>query len=230
MRGAGILNSVINKLPVELHIPGYQYCGPGTKLEKRLLRGDPGRNPLDQACKAHDIAYSRSAGLAERHEADKELASAALRRVKAKDSSIGERIAALGVAGVMKGKVAMGAGLRRKGKGKMAQSKRKASKKSKGKRKGGKNKKTGRRLRTPKKVGGFLPLLLPILGALGALAGGGAGIAKTVIDAKNAQKKMAEAERHNRAVELSIAKGRGLQLYPYEGTRYLNSRVKKNFR
>lgn len=30
-RGGGIVNSVINNLPFEAHIPGgYQYCGPGT--------------------------------------------------------------------------------------------------------------------------------------------------------------------------------------------------------
>ena len=35
-RGKGLLNKIINNLPVELHIPGYQYCGPdGTKLTKR---------------------------------------------------------------------------------------------------------------------------------------------------------------------------------------------------
>lgn len=39
--GNRLLNKIINKLPVELHIPGgYQYAGPGTKLEKRLTRGD----------------------------------------------------------------------------------------------------------------------------------------------------------------------------------------------
>ena len=48
-RGKGLVNSIIDKLPVELHIPGYQYCGPGTKLKERLARGDPGINPLDAA-------------------------------------------------------------------------------------------------------------------------------------------------------------------------------------
>lgn len=28
-RGAGLLNSVIDKLPFEVHYPTYQYCGPG---------------------------------------------------------------------------------------------------------------------------------------------------------------------------------------------------------
>lgn len=28
-RGKGIINSLINHLPFEMHVPGYQYCGPG---------------------------------------------------------------------------------------------------------------------------------------------------------------------------------------------------------
>ena len=59
-RGKGVLNKVINNLPVELHIPGYQYCGPDTKLTKRLARGDPGINPLHKACKEHDIVSSQN--------------------------------------------------------------------------------------------------------------------------------------------------------------------------
>ena len=59
-RGKGLVNKVINSLPFELHFPGYQYCGPGTKLAKRLARGDPGINSLDAAGKDHDIAYSRN--------------------------------------------------------------------------------------------------------------------------------------------------------------------------
>lgn len=33
--GSGIINNVIDSLPFELHLPGYQFCGPGTKLQKR---------------------------------------------------------------------------------------------------------------------------------------------------------------------------------------------------
>lgn len=58
-KGKGFVNNLINKLPIELHLPGYQYCGPGTNLKKRLARGDPGINELDKACKEHDIAYSQ---------------------------------------------------------------------------------------------------------------------------------------------------------------------------
>ena len=44
----------------EFHWPGYQYMGPGTHLAKRLKRGDPGINRLDQIAKQHDIDYSRA--------------------------------------------------------------------------------------------------------------------------------------------------------------------------
>jgi len=43
---------------VEYHLPGYNFCGPGTKLEKRLSRGDKPINALDAACLVHDIAYA----------------------------------------------------------------------------------------------------------------------------------------------------------------------------
>lgn len=45
--GTGLLNTIINSLPVELHLPGYQYCGPGTHLKKRLALGQTGINGLD---------------------------------------------------------------------------------------------------------------------------------------------------------------------------------------
>jgi hypothetical protein len=37
--GLGILNTLLNKLGnimPELHLPGYNYCGPFTKLDERL--------------------------------------------------------------------------------------------------------------------------------------------------------------------------------------------------
>lgn len=111
--GSGILNSLINKLPVELHLPGYQYCGPGTKLIKRLARGDPGKNPLDAACKQHDIAYSKNReNLAARHLADKALAEQAWQRVTSRDASIGERASAWAVTNMMKAKVKLGLGMK----------------------------------------------------------------------------------------------------------------------
>ena len=67
------------------------------------------------------------------------------------------------------------------------------------------------------KMGGILPLfaLLPMLfgglSAAGALAGGAAGVAKTVLDKQTASAAQAEVERHNRKVEAQL-KGSGLYL------------------
>lgn len=55
--GNGHLDKIINKLPLEMHLPGYKFCGPGTKLKRRLARGEKGVNMLDEACKEHDIQY-----------------------------------------------------------------------------------------------------------------------------------------------------------------------------
>ena len=62
--GKGIVNSVINKLPLELHLPGHSFTGPGTRLDKRLMAD--GRTPhdwskpinrVDQAAYKHDLCY-----------------------------------------------------------------------------------------------------------------------------------------------------------------------------
>lgn len=100
--GKGLIDRIIDKIPFELHVPGYQYCGPGTHLKKRLARGDPGINPLDSACKSHDIAYSEHKDSSERSKADKILQQESMKRVFAKDASYGERAVALGVAAAMK--------------------------------------------------------------------------------------------------------------------------------
>src|SRR5438034_903741 len=110
-RGRGFLNTAINALPFEAHIPGYQFCGPGTRLEERLARGEQGINPLDAACREHDIAYEKYPhDLQQRHAADRALRRAALKRTIAPDARLSERAAALLTAGIMAGKVALGAG------------------------------------------------------------------------------------------------------------------------
>ena len=38
------LQKALAKTGIEFHWPGYQYMGPGTQLQKRLKRGDPGIN------------------------------------------------------------------------------------------------------------------------------------------------------------------------------------------
>jgi len=57
----GLIDKLINTLPLEAHMPGYNFCGPGTKLQKRLERGDQGINPLDEACTATLIVITNKA-------------------------------------------------------------------------------------------------------------------------------------------------------------------------
>ena len=114
MKGSALVNNLINKTPIEIHIPGYSYCGPGTKLEKRLKQGDKAINDLDEACKSHDKAYAQNKDLNSRNLADTVLAEKAWTRVKAKNSSIGEKVAAYTVANIMKAKSKLGMGVTNK--------------------------------------------------------------------------------------------------------------------
>ena len=52
------------------------YCGPNTRLEERLARGDEGINRLDQDCKQHDIDYSNALSLSDKHSADQKMIDA----------------------------------------------------------------------------------------------------------------------------------------------------------
>lgn len=73
-------------------------------------------------------------------------------------------------------------------------------------------------LALPAKTGGALPFLIPLfagLSATGALAGGAAGIMKTVNQAKSARNELEESKRHNKTME-AIALGKGLYLKPYK--------------
>lgn len=239
--GSGIINDVINNLPFEIHIPGYQYCGPGTKLQKRLLRGDRGINKLDEACMHHDIAYNNS-DLNVRHKADLELLNMAKKRLKSKDAKKGEKVASWIVKNAMKAKLRAGAGVRsfmtlvKKIQSQLKKLKSKdnrsainyayaAAKKLFSNKKG---------IRLPRcipipKTGGFLPLI-PIfagLSALGSLAGGAAGITKAVNDYKVAQKSLQEAERHNKMME-SIALGKGLYIKSHKKGAGLYLNLQKN--
>jgi len=72
------------------------------------------------------------------------------------------------------------------------------------------------------KSGGILPLL-PIfagLSALGSVAGGAAGLVKTINDVRVAKKQLQETMRHNKAMEQqqipSKQIGDGLYLKPYK--------------
>jgi hypothetical protein len=108
--GKGLINSIINKLPFEAHLPGgYRFCGPGTRLKERM--GQAGINPLDDACKRHDIAYSNFKGLNQRRATDRVLENRAWERFGSKDTTLGEKTAAWAVTTAMKGKRRLGGGL-----------------------------------------------------------------------------------------------------------------------
>lgn len=109
--GKGLINKTIDALPFPLHLPGYNYAGPGTPLDLNLERGIKPANKLDEAAMYHDIAYSKSANLNDRHEADYKLQEDAWKRFKADDSSFGEKANAWLVTTAMKAKRAIGAGV-----------------------------------------------------------------------------------------------------------------------
>lgn len=113
MKDSSLLNWFINNLPFELHFPGYNYCGPGTRLQKRLARGDKGVHLLDDYCKEHDIAYHESSSLRDRLKADIKLMKMAKKRACASNASLGEKITANLVNKAMLAKVSIGAGLQK---------------------------------------------------------------------------------------------------------------------
>ena len=59
------INSLVNKLPFEMHLPGHKFTGPGTKLYKRLnpdgtpKEGSIPMNRVDNAAYHHDLCYSK---------------------------------------------------------------------------------------------------------------------------------------------------------------------------
>ena len=67
------VQKALSKTGIEFHWPGYQYMGPGTKLEKRLARGDPGINRLDRIAKQHDIDYRKAKSLKDKWKADQKM-------------------------------------------------------------------------------------------------------------------------------------------------------------
>ena len=57
-----------------LHIPGYNYCGPGTKVVTSITNNVKPINDLDEGCRVHDVEYLEFAGNPEKIiESDKRL-------------------------------------------------------------------------------------------------------------------------------------------------------------
>ena len=65
-KGGSLLNKAINNLPFEMHLPGHNFTGPGTKLDK-IVNPDltPKKwsmpiNRVDKAAYHHDIGYLKN--------------------------------------------------------------------------------------------------------------------------------------------------------------------------
>ncbi|VDI33805.1 Hypothetical predicted protein [Mytilus galloprovincialis] len=71
--GAGLMNKLINRMPIEMHLPGHNFTGPGTNLKKRLKAdGTPKPwsmpiNRVDQAAYRHDLCYAEHKDTAARN-------------------------------------------------------------------------------------------------------------------------------------------------------------------
>ena len=65
-KGGSILNKMINSLPVEMHLLGHNFTGPGTKLNERLNADLTPKewskpiNRIDKAAYHHDICYLKN--------------------------------------------------------------------------------------------------------------------------------------------------------------------------
>ena len=63
--GGSLLNSLVNKLPFEMHLPEHNFTRPGTKLYKRLNSDGTSKewsmpiNRVDIAAYHHDLCYSK---------------------------------------------------------------------------------------------------------------------------------------------------------------------------
>ena len=74
---------------VARHIPGYNYCGPGTSDF-----GARPRNALDACCRKHDLAYTSSRSVFSRLRADRQLMRCAQRTLLNPSSSTADRASA----------------------------------------------------------------------------------------------------------------------------------------
>ena len=72
-KGGSLLNKVINNLPFEMHLPGHNFTGPGTKLKKRLnpdltpKKWSEPVNRVDEAAYHHDLCYLKNDDTATRN-------------------------------------------------------------------------------------------------------------------------------------------------------------------
>ena len=78
--GSGLFNKAVSNLPFELHLPGHNFTGPGTPLDRRLNPDLTPRewskpiNRVDTAAYHHDLCYAKHQDRKTRNEVcDKEM-------------------------------------------------------------------------------------------------------------------------------------------------------------
>ena len=128
--GGSILNKAVNALPLpEMHLRSavgseqvqngsfnntnkYSFCGPYTKLHKRIAEGYKGVNTLDRACLNHDIAYATHKDTNLRNKSDDVLAAQASQIVLDENTPEYEKRDAKLVNAIMAAKSRFGLGLK----------------------------------------------------------------------------------------------------------------------
>jgi len=78
--GSGLFHKAVSNLPFELHLPGHNFTGPGTKLDRRLNRDGTPRdwskpiNRVDEAAYHHELCYAKNHDTRTRNEVcDREM-------------------------------------------------------------------------------------------------------------------------------------------------------------
>lgn len=126
-KGGSIINAALNHLPMpEMHLrelpsmKKYSFCGPYTRLDKRLNSDDTWKswsapvNTLDKHCYYHDLAYRDAKDTATRNKADVILSKGAKDVINNPNTGTSEKANAKLVKGIMNTKARFGLGKRKK--------------------------------------------------------------------------------------------------------------------
>jgi len=114
----GLFNTLVSKLPIELHLLCHNFTGPGTKLDRRsnpdgtLKEWSKPVNRVDRAAYYHDLCYAKHPETKTRNEiCDRQM----LKEVgQITDPSLRERLDRGLVSNLVKAKVNLGLGFKKK--------------------------------------------------------------------------------------------------------------------
>jgi hypothetical protein len=104
------------KFPGELHLPGHQFTGPGTRLDLRLNPNETPKdwskpiNRVDSAAYVHDLAYNQHTDTASRNVADRAMINQ-LNNIP--NPSVRERIERAIVKPILSAKTSLGLGFKK---------------------------------------------------------------------------------------------------------------------